>query len=83
MPEIAAGKTTRSVVCIRLAPMANDPCRRLCGTADIASSDRDATVGMIMMPRAMPAASALVKPTSTPKTPLSRFGVMKEMAKKP
>ena len=33
MPERAAGKTTRSVVCIRLAPMASEPCRIACGTA--------------------------------------------------
>ena len=33
-PERAAGQTTRSVVCIRLAPIASDPWRSACGTAE-------------------------------------------------
>ena len=83
MPDRAAGNTTRSVVCIRLAPMANEPCRIACGTADMASSASDATVGMIMTPSTRPAASALVKPTSMFKMSCSRVGVTKVRAKKP
>jgi hypothetical protein len=59
MPEIAAGKTTRNVVRILLAPSAKEPCRSAEGTALIASSDSDATVGMIITPRTRPAASTL------------------------
>ena len=80
---MAAGKTTRSVVCIRFAPMAKDPCRSASGTADIASSERDAMVGMIITPRTKPADKALVNPTSMCRTFWSRFGVTKERAKKP
>ena len=42
MPDSAAGNTTFSVVCIRFAPRAADPCRMPSGTADSASSDSEA-----------------------------------------
>ena len=74
MPESAAGKTTRSVVCILLAPMASEPCRSASGTALIASSESDATVGTIITPSTSPAASALVKPTSMPSRSCSSAG---------
>ena len=83
MPDRAAGKTTRSVVCIRLAPMANEPCRIACGTADMASSASEAMVGMIITPRTRPAASTLVKFTSMFKMSCSSVGVTKVRAKKP
>ena len=50
MPESAAGNTTRSEVCSRLAPRPNEPSRSDCGTADMASSDTEAIVGMTMKP---------------------------------
>src|SRR5450756_34418 len=83
MPEIAAGNTTRRVVRILLAPSAKEPWRRAIGTALIASSDSEATVGMIMIPSAMPAASTLNVPTWMPSRPFSTSGAMKVNAKKP
>ena len=83
IPDSAAGKTTRSVVCIRLAPMANDPCRSAWGTAVIASSASEAMVGMTITPSTRPAASALVKPTSIDRMSWSRVGVTKLSAKNP
>jgi hypothetical protein len=59
IPESAAGNTTRSVVCIRLAPMASEPCRSASGTADSESSESEATVGMIITPSTSPAPSEL------------------------
>ena len=44
------------------------------GTADIASSDSEATVGMIITPTTRPAASALVNSTSNGKTSLQQRG---------
>ena len=82
-PDRAAGSTTRSVVCIRLAPIASEPCRMDWGTADRASSESEATVGMIITPSTRPAASALVKPTSMFRMSWSRVGVTKDRAKKP
>ena len=51
MPEMAAGKTTRSTVRIRFAPGRRTPHAGTSGTADMASSASEATVGMIMTPR--------------------------------
>ena len=82
-PERAAGKTTRRLVCIRLAPIASDPCRIACGTAEKASSDSEAIVGMIITPRTRPAASALVKPTSMLRRSCRSVGVTKVSAKNP
>ena len=42
--------------CILVEPSAYAPSRRRCGTADMASSDSEAIVGMIMTPITMPAA---------------------------
>ena len=83
MPESAAGKTTRSVVCMRFAPMASDPWRSACGTADIASSASEATVGMIITPSTRPADRALMNPTSRLRISCSRVGVTKLRAKNP
>ena len=55
IPERAAGKTTRVEVWSFDAPMPNAPSRRLPGTADIASSEIEATVGTIMIPITSPA----------------------------
>ncbi len=65
MPESAAGNTTRSVVCMRFAPSAAEPCRIACGTADMASSEIDAIVGTIITPITTPAASTLNAPVGS------------------
>src|SRR6266540_4099767 len=59
MPDRAAGTTTRVETCSLLLPSANAPARSASGTADMASSDSDATVGRIMMPITSPPDSAL------------------------
>ena len=48
------------------APYPLAPSRRLCGTAVIASSATDETVGMIMIPITIPALNALKMSTSSP-----------------
>ena len=68
---------------MRLAPIAYDPCRIACGTAEKASSDSEAMVGMIMTPRTRPAARALVKPTPMLRTSCRSVGVTKVSAKNP
>ena len=50
MPEIAAGTTTRVATCRRSAPSPYAPSRSAWGTADIASSESDATVGISITP---------------------------------
>ena len=47
----------------------------------MASSDSEATVGMIMMPSTRPAESTLKVPTSSPKRSRSRNGATKVSAK--
>ena len=59
MPDRAAGKTTRIVTWSLPAPRPKAPSRSDCGTADIASSEIDATVGMIRKPMMIPPASPL------------------------
>ncbi len=81
MPERAAGKTTRSEVCSRVAPRPNEPSRSDWGTADIASSDTDAIVGMTMKPMMIEAASTLKTPTFTFRKSCRTFGVKKVSAK--
>ena len=66
MPEKAAGTTTLSAVCMRVAPSAYEPSRKPCGTARIASSDSDDTSGRIIRPITRPGLSAL-KPDSVGK----------------
>ncbi len=83
MPDSAAGKTTRRVVCIRLAPIASEPWRIDWGTADIASSAREAIVGSTITPRTSPAASELVKLTLRLRKSCSSVGVTNLRAKKP
>ncbi len=82
-PDSAAGSTTRRVVCMRLAPIANEPCRSERGTAESASSESEAMVGMIMTPSTIPAERELVKVTSRPSHPLRMTGVTKNTAKNP
>ena len=82
-PEMAAGSTTRSVVCIRLAPIASEPWRSAIGTAENESSASEAMVGTIITPRTRPAARALVKPTSMLSRSCRMLGVTKESAKNP
>ena len=59
MPEIAAGKTTRSDVVILRAPRPYEASRRFCGTARIASSATEATSGIDRIPTPSPAAARL------------------------
>ncbi len=59
MPENAAGSTTRRLVCILVDPSAKAPSRSPRGTACIASSESDETIGRIMMPITMPGLRAL------------------------
>ncbi len=60
------------------------PSRRPPGTADIASSDSEATVGRIMIPITRPAESALKTPGFSPMNQMSwSSGVTKVSAKKP
>jgi hypothetical protein len=85
MPGSAAGSTTRRIVSARVAPRERLPSRRLMGTARITSSEREETLGMIMIPITRPAASALCAATSRPSAvPMSRTsGATVSMAKKP
>jgi len=82
-PDSAAGRTTRRLVCIRLAPIAKEPWRIACGTAENESSDSEAIVGMIITPSTSPAARALVKPTPMLRMSWSSVGVTNVSAKKP
>ena len=82
MPEIAAGNTTRSEVVFLRAPRPYDASRRLTGTARIASSETDATSGMVRMPTPIPAASML-NVFASANSGLIRFGVIRVRAKKP
>ena len=83
MPESAAGKTTRSVVCIRLAPIASEPWRSAWGLPTSRPRTSEAMVGMTMTPSTSPAARTLVKLTFMPRMSCSRVGVTKLRAKKP
>ncbi len=82
MPEMAAGTTTRRLVCHRLAPSPYDASRIAVGTARIASSDTDATSGTIRTPTAIPAARKLLCDASA-KIRFTTLGVMNVRAKKP
>ena len=72
MPESAAGKTTRIVVWSLEAPNPKEPSRSDWGTADIESSEIEATVGTIKKPMMMPADRALKIATSDPTGPRAR-----------
>ena len=82
MPDRAAGNTTRSEVCSRVAPRPNEPSRSDCGTADIASSATDAMVGMTMKPMMIEAESDVedARPRCWAKS-WRMFGVKKVSAK--
>src|SRR5699024_8994256 len=60
IPDKAAGITTRKVVSNFVAPNANAPSRIAFGTAFIASSDIDATIGIIITPITIPGLSIFV-----------------------
>ena len=84
MPERPAGTTTRVDISYLVAPRAAAPARRDCGTANIASSEMEATVGRIMMPITRPAERALNTWGGVPNSQLSRSsGVMNVRAKNP
>ncbi len=81
MPESAAGKTTRRETWSLEAPSPNAPSRSDCGTADIASSDTEAIVGITMKPMTIPAESALKISTLAPRASRRISGVKKVSAK--
>ena len=84
MPESAAGTTTRVETSYLVAPRAAAPARRDCGTAYMASSEMEATVGRIMMPITRPADSALKTRGGVPNSQFSRSsGVTNVRAKNP
>src|SRR5699024_9486839 len=60
IPDKAAGITTRKVVSNFVAPNANAHSRIAFGTAFIASSDIDATIGIIITPITIPGLSIFV-----------------------
>ena len=78
-PDSAAGSTTPVAACSRVAPSANAPSRRPCGTAENASSHSDETSGRIIRPITRPGPSAL-KPAS-PGTHVRSQGVTNSSAK--
>ena len=81
-PEIAAGITTRTVVVILRAPKPEDASRNDIGTAFMASSEMDATSGMMRTPTPMPEASS--EPAAGPlKRVLTTLGAIHSRAKKP
>lgn len=75
IPENEAGITTLKVVSSFVAPRAYAPSRSTLGTADIASSLMEETIGMIIIPITIPALNALKTFSSGIK--LLRKGVMK------
>jgi hypothetical protein len=84
IPERPAGTTTRVEISYFVAPRAAAPARKDCGTAYMASSEMDATVGRIMMPMTRPADSALNTWGGVPNSQFSRSsGVMNVRAKNP
>ena len=58
MPEMAAGTTTVVAVAILRAPRPADASRKESGTAAMASSEMEATRGMVRMPTPIPAAAS-------------------------
>ena len=57
IPEMAAGTTTRTIVCHFVAPSAREPSRNSRGTAESASSETEMIVGSDMIPSRMEPAS--------------------------
>ena len=66
MPGKAAGSITRTIASERVEPRPRAPSRMSTGTELMASSDREDTRGMIMIPMTSPAASALSDATASP-----------------
>ena len=84
IPERPAGTTTRVEISYFVAPRAAAPSRRDRGTAYMASSEMEATVGRIMMPITRPAERALNTPGGVPNSQFSRSsGVTNVRAKNP
>ncbi len=79
MPESAAGTTVRVATSNLVAPRAYAPSRSARGTALIASSLSEETIGMIMMPMTRDALSALNG--SVPGSTRWMSGVTKSSAK--
>src|SRR5690606_9718607 len=81
IPEKAAGMTTLKVVSSFVAPIANDPSRIAFGTEFIASSEREAIIGIIITPMTIPGLKIFVASTSGQTERIS--GVTKVKAKNP
>ena len=79
IPETAAGTTIRVATCTLVEPSAYAPSRRSRGTAPIASSESEATVGISITPMTRPAESVLKMSTWIPMSRSS--GVMNVSAK--
>ena len=80
IPDKAAGSIIFSAVILLVDPSANEPILKDLGTALRASSEIEATVGIIMIPTAIPADIAL----KTPEPGMKRctiFGVIQFNAK--
>src|SRR5699024_9685123 len=81
MPDNAAGMTTRFVTSNFVEPSANAPFLSEFGTELIASSDNEATIGIIMIPITSPGLSILVG--SRLGMSFLKSGVMNVKAKNP
>ena len=81
-PETAAGTTTMTVVDILRAPKPSDASRRAFGTERRASSEIEATRGMVRIPTPRPAARRLNCGESV-KTFCTKSGEITVRAKKP
>src|SRR5699024_8929665 len=81
MPDKAAGITTRVVTSNFVAPNPNAPSRMELGTEDIASSDMEAIIGIIIIPMTIPGLRIFVG--SSPGMISLKMGVTNVKAKKP
>src|SRR5699024_2585739 len=80
MPDKAAGITTRVVTSNFVAPNPNAPSRMELGTEDIASSDMEAIIGIIIIPMTIPGLRIFVG--SSPGMISLKMGVTNVKAKK-
>ena len=81
MPESAAGMTTRTVVCQRVAPKASEASRRSRGTPNRASSETEQMVGTLMSASTSEALSRLSPVSASRKS--CKNGASTTMPKKP
>src|SRR5690554_6458281 len=81
IPDMEAGITTLVVVSSLVDPSPNAPSFIMEGTAFIASSDREATIGIIIIPMTIPGLRAFFAPRDG--ITFIKRGVTNEYAKKP